>query len=247
MRISGITPQGLQATVASDSLLSQVVYVAPGSADLDPPEDTHLTFTLAATAANGNTPSRPAMTFRIPRVYVWTEHAYDAQGRLCRVPLRVQLPGATPWSEEPEEHELSFESSMPHGASKHQYIVNLGAQSGHVCRAKWLQTFDPMRSTQGLERPQLGGLEHHESSLHGLAESVSGFHEPASNTYFSSSHVTHEDSVVFFSCTGSSCKGHFGFDGRGASLQLHPVDLAHWADVIDPIRTLIRSFVVRRL
>ena len=210
------------------------------------PVDSHLIFTLAAIAPSAESPGRRAMTFRIPRDYVWLEQAYTPDGRLCRVPLRIKLPETTPWADRgtsPDAVPRDWDE-LKRGF-KGRYVVSLGTASGNTERLRTLRrnvssNFPAQPRHDLIADGRAHGLLRYSASRHRGEKSLG-------NVYLTPTTVVDEDQVVTICCSASGCQANFGFDGRGATVCFSQEELANWRNIIDPLRALILSFVVRKI
>jgi hypothetical protein len=68
-----------------------------------------------------------------------------------------------------------------------------------------------------------------------------------SATYFSPAAVTNADEVVFIECrsTQNNCRVNFDFERHGISTDFDHAKVPRWAEIVNPTRELVRSFIVR--
>lgn len=245
MRITSTHLAPTAALSADQHRLDQVFGMAKDPSKTKP-VDTHLTFTLAAIPPSGERPGRSAMTFRIPRDFVWVEQAYTPDGRLCRVPLRIKLPESTPWADGAASSDAAPRDwdDLKRGV-KGRYVVGLGAASGNTERLRTLRReatsdFPAQPHHDLMADGQAHGLLRYSARRHSAEKS-------GDNVYLTPTTVVDEDHVVTISCSAGGCQANFGFEGRGATVCFSPEELANWRTIIDPIRALIRSFIVRKI
>jgi hypothetical protein len=237
-----------------------------------PPGETHLTFTFPAIPAAGSFEGRPAVTFRIPREYVRFHTVLSKNGQIYQVPLQIELPGPTPWQERPwlkgKKGTPEWDEFMKGWIGK--FIVSLGSGSGLGGRGYFLNSINPADphgskdmvadgEAYGLVRysPKRCYTDEHlkDPQLKAFLEAKPA-DDPApeancrlsrkSAVYFSPLSITDPEEVVYINCTPTGCFVNFTFDGReGANFHLRNEHLARWPEIVNPIRELLRSFIVR--
>jgi hypothetical protein len=244
MRITTSTPVSPTASLSADQHRLDQVFGNAKDPSKTKPVESHLSFTLAAIPPSAERPGRSAMTFRIPRDFVWVEQAYTPDGRLCRVPLRIKLPESMPWFDGPVSSDVAPRDwdDLKRGFNG-RYVVSLGTASGSTERFRALR-----RVAGALAEPNHDLMA--DGSVHGLlcySARRPGTDKSPGNVYLTPTNVVDEDAVVAISCSASGCQANFGFEGRGATVCFSKEELANWHNIIDPIKVLIRSFIVRKL
>lgn len=236
-----------------------------------PQGETHLTFTLPEVPAGGSFKGRPAVTFRIPREYVRFQGVLSKNGQIYQVPLQIELPGPTPWQDRPwlagKKGTPEWDEFMKGWIGK--FIVTVGSGSGVGGRDLFVNSIDhksvffrtdlvadgeayrlvrysPKRcyTEEHLKDPKLKAFLDAKPADDPVHE-VNCRLDRRGAVYFSPLTITDPEQVIFISCADASCHANFNFSGRGASMSFRQEKLSRWPDIVNPVRELLHSFIVR--
>jgi hypothetical protein len=238
-----------------------------------PPGETHLTFTLPELPAAGSFKGRPAVTFRIPKEYVRSQGVLSKKGQIYQVPLQIELPGSTPWQDRPwlkdKKGTPEWDEFMKGWIGK--FIVVVGAGSGVGGRGLFLNSinhesvffrtdlvadgeayglvrYSPKRcyTEEHLKDPQLKAFLEAKPADDPAPEANCRLSRRGA-VYFSPLSITDPERIIFIRCADSFCHSSFDFAGRGASMNFRQEQLSRWAEIINPARELLHSFIVREV
>lgn len=236
--------------------------------------ETHFQFTFAGVPASGTFKGKPSSTFRIPREYVWFENILSrwdgSMWRVSQVPVEIEFPSMKPRQKWPVPwrgtRAAEEQGKYP---PPDWFLVELGSGSGLGGRGYFLSSIsskNPQRSTDMVADGEAYGLVRYSPKRCYTVEQrrdpqlkVFLDAKPAddptpeahcrlsrrSAVYFSPLSITAPEEVVFINCTPTGCFVNFTFDGmQGANFHFRNEYLARWPEIVDPIRRLLRSFIV---
>jgi hypothetical protein len=241
-----------------------------------PPGETHLTFTLPEVRPSGSFKGRPAITFRIPREYVWLEGVLSrrdgASWQVYQVPVEIEYPKLTPRQNRSiPRRGASAADEFATQPPQEWYLVKVGSGSGLGGRGYFLNSispgnvqrrtdmiadgeayglvrYSPLRcfTPENLKNPQLRAFLDAKPADDPMPETNCRVARDSSE-YFSPLSTMDSESVVSISCLQNTCNTSFDFEDVGATITIPGNQLARWSEIVNPIRDLLRSFIVREI